>query len=117
MDLDSDSSKNHDSFFKEAMSHPEVARDFLQYFLPGSLLEKINLDSVKLESDSFVDAEFGKSQVDLLLSLKFNNEDGFVYILIEQQTKPDYLMAFRLLKYQTMIISKYLKKKPHTKNL
>ena len=32
--------KPHDVFFKKSMSHPEIARDFFESYLPKEILEK-----------------------------------------------------------------------------
>ncbi|WP_268746638.1 Rpn family recombination-promoting nuclease/putative transposase [Desulfonatronum thiodismutans] len=38
----------HDTFFREAMSHKEVAADFLTNYLPAKVLEHIRLDMLTI---------------------------------------------------------------------
>ncbi len=45
----------HDKFFREAMSHPEVARDFLAPYLPEDILKIVRLDTIKQEKNSYID--------------------------------------------------------------
>ena len=36
--------KKHDTFFRETMSHKEVAADFLANYLPAKVLKHVRLD-------------------------------------------------------------------------
>jgi len=44
----------HDELFKKVMSEPVAAREFLEHYLPVSFKNKIDLNSVKIEKESFV---------------------------------------------------------------
>ncbi len=50
----SEINKKHDTFFRETMSHKEVAADFLANYLPAKVLEHIRLDTLTITKDSFV---------------------------------------------------------------
>jgi predicted transposase/invertase (TIGR01784 family) len=39
----------HDAVFKKFLGHPDTARDFLDTYLPASLHELCDLDTLKLE--------------------------------------------------------------------
>lgn len=101
----------HDGVFKHAMSDLRIAKDFFQHYLPSSLQQQIDLNSLLLRKDSFVDAELKKSLTDLLYAVTFkaDNKDGFIYLLIEHQSSPDPLMPFRILKYLCKIIDQHTK--------
>ncbi len=45
----------HDALFKTFLTHPDTARDFMEIHLPKGLRELCDLDTLKLESASFVD--------------------------------------------------------------
>ncbi|WP_338112010.1 Rpn family recombination-promoting nuclease/putative transposase [Rickettsia asembonensis] len=62
-----------------------------------------------MEKDSFVDKTLKKSILDILFSVKFNSEDGYLFLLLEHQSKPDYYMAFRLFKYMLKIAEYHMK--------
>ena len=55
----------HDAFFRETMSHKEVAADFLANYLPPAVLHHIQLDSLTITKDSFVDKEHADHYTDL----------------------------------------------------
>ena len=103
----------HDELFKKVMSEPVAAREFLEHYLPVSFKNKIDLNSVKIEKESFVTEDLRKRLSDVVysVSLKQNidgknstdsatdnvdNDKAYVYVLIEHQSSSDYWIAFRL---------------------
>ena len=46
----------HDAVFKTFLHHPETARDFLDIHLPAELRMLCDLNSLQLESESFIEA-------------------------------------------------------------
>ncbi len=89
----------HDALFKQFLTHPETARDFLQQHLPPALLKTCDLSTLRLESGNFVEEDLRAYYSDVLYSLKTGKGDGYVYCLIEHQSSPDKHMAFRLIRY------------------
>ena len=100
----------HDKYFRTMLSNKDVARDFLAWHLPSFIKDKVDLNSVEPQKDSFVDDNFKKLETDILFSLNFNNESGYIYTLVEAQKKPDKLMPLRLLKYLIAIMEHHIKK-------
>ncbi|PHI32030.1 Rpn family recombination-promoting nuclease/putative transposase [Budvicia aquatica] len=98
----------HDSLFKQFLSHAETARDFLQIHLPHSLLEMCDLNSLKLESSSFIEPNMRAHVSDMLYSVKTTQGAGYVYCLIEHQSTPDKLMAFRLMRYSISAMQQHI---------
>ena len=98
----------HDAVFKAFLTHPETARDFLQLHLPSSLLRVCNLDTLKLESGSFIEDDLRACYSDVLYSLDTARGDGYVYCLIEHQSRPDKTMAFRLMRYAIAAMQRHL---------
>lgn len=62
----SEISHPHDKFFKETFSRVEVARDFLNNYLPPSAIEDLDLNTMELQPDSFVDQDLQTHFSDLL---------------------------------------------------
>ena len=87
----------HDAVFRQMLMHQAVAKDFLQLYLPAPFLAICELDSLQLVSGSFVEEDLRASYSDILYSLRTRHGPGYVYALIEHQSTPDKLMAFRLL--------------------
>ncbi|HGJ5917800.1 Rpn family recombination-promoting nuclease/putative transposase [Arsenophonus nasoniae] len=98
----------HDSLFKQFLSEKETAKDFFDVWLPDEIKSLCDLDSLKVESGSFIDSEMKTYQSDILYSVKTEKGKGYFYLLIEQQSTPDKLMAWRLMRYSMAAMQKHL---------
>ena len=98
----------HDAVFKTFLHHPETARDFLQIHLPASLCELCDFQTLKLETDSFIEEELRAYYSDVLWSVKTTDGDGYIYVVIEHQSTPNAHMAFRLMRYAVAAMQKHL---------
>ncbi|MDU4094651.1 MAG: Rpn family recombination-promoting nuclease/putative transposase [Pantoea sp.] len=98
----------HDAAFKQFLTHPDTARDFLQLHLPAELLRLCDLKTLKLESGSFVEENLRAYFSDVLYSLKTTIGEGYIHVLIEHQSTPDRHIAFRLLRYAVAAMQRHL---------
>ena len=85
----------HDAIFKHFMAHVDTARDFLDIYLPAPLRAICDLSSLKLEATSMVEKNLRSRISDILYSVKTQAGDGYIYTLIEHQSRPEKHMAFR----------------------
>jgi predicted transposase/invertase (TIGR01784 family) len=77
-------SNPHDRFFKDLFSRQETARDFLQSYLPPDLLQHLDLASLDIHKDSFVDPELQEHFSDILYKVALPaGREAFVYVLFE----------------------------------
>lgn len=110
----------HDELFKKVMSEPVAAREFLEHYLPASFKNKINLNSIKIEKESFVTEDLRKRFSDVVYSVSLNknnikdsttgsanNDKAYVYVLIEHQSSSDYWIAFRLWQYMLLLCKRH----------
>ncbi|MCX4084158.1 Rpn family recombination-promoting nuclease/putative transposase [Rickettsia hoogstraalii] len=113
----------HDELFKKVMSEPVAAREFLEHYLPVSLKNKINLNTIKIEKESFITEDLRKRFSDVVYSVylkndnikdsttdKVDNDKAYVYALIEHQSSSDYWMAFRLWQYMLLLCERHISK-------
>lgn len=100
----------HDALFRQFLGHTETARDFLRIHLPPALLAVCDLDTLQLESGSFVEEDLRPHYSDILYSLETRSGTGYIYSIIEHQSTPDPLMAWRLLKYSIAAMQRHLDK-------
>ncbi|WP_375329755.1 Rpn family recombination-promoting nuclease/putative transposase [Candidatus Tisiphia endosymbiont of Nemotelus uliginosus] len=107
----------HDEIFRKSMENPIVAKEFLATHLPKDVLALIDSTSLKLEKDSFIEPDLSKTISDVLFSVKFNDQDGYIFLLLEHQSTVDKMMAFRLFKYMINICDLYLTTNPKAKSL
>ncbi|KJW01728.1 transposase, YhgA-like family protein [Rickettsia endosymbiont of Ixodes pacificus] len=85
--------------------------------LPKEIQAMFLPHTLKMEKESFVEADLRHSISDILFSAKFNDDTGYFWILLEHQSTPDHFMAFRLFKYMTDIASRHLTLHPKSKYL
>jgi predicted transposase/invertase (TIGR01784 family) len=100
----------HDRLFKVTMTRPQVAQDFLATYLPDNIKSIVDLNTLQLQNETFIDDRLKGHLVDLLYSVNFADQDGYVYFLFEHLSTPDKLIAFRLLKYTLNIMDYHLYK-------
>lgn len=94
----------HNNFFHYALSHAQAARDLIQTHLPPSLVQILDLESLELQKDSFIDEDLRQSFSDLLYSVRFAEPDGEptegqVFLLFEHKSQSDPMTCFQLLRY------------------
>ena len=104
----STTSTPHDAVFKKIMSYPEMARDFLDIHLPIALREICDLQTLKLESTSFIEQDLRAYYSDVVWSLKTREGQGYIYCVIEHQSTAVQHMAFRLMRYATAAMQYHL---------
>ncbi|CQJ35009.1 transposase [Yersinia mollaretii] len=98
----------HDALFKQFLTHPETARDFLDVHLPPALRKACDLNTLRLESGSFIEEDLRAYYSDVLYSLKAGQGDGYIYALIEHQSSPDRHMGFRMMRYAIAAMQRHL---------
>ena len=94
----------HNNFFHYALSHAHAARDLIQTHLPPNLVQLLDLHSLELQKDSFIDEDLRQSFSDLLYSVQFAGAndpsiEGQVYLLFEHKSQSDPMTCFQLLRY------------------
>ncbi|EIK1793128.1 Rpn family recombination-promoting nuclease/putative transposase, partial [Salmonella enterica] len=71
----------------------------------------VNLDSLRLESGSYVDEQLKEQHSDILYSVKMaQGEQCLLYCVVEHQSTEDEMMAWRMTKYTIRAMSDHLNK-------
>lgn len=104
----------HDRMFRSLMSNKAVATEFFTKHLPIDIKKQVQLNSLKLQKNSYVGDNLRMQITDLLFSADFKGQDGYIYLLVEHQSKPEKLMPFRVLKYMIAIMEDHLKRTGET---
>ena len=95
----------HDRTFRSSMSIPEVSKEFFETHLSDDLKSWVLLDTLKYEPTSFVDDELKESICDLVYRVRTTTDnDLYLTILVEHQSKPLKDMSIKVLRYQLNII-------------
>ncbi|RLB44832.1 MAG: hypothetical protein DRJ42_31155 [Deltaproteobacteria bacterium] len=90
---------DHDTLFKRVFSVPRHAAGLIRAILPPAIVARMNLNKLELVPASFVDPELRHHHADLAFRVPINGKIAFIYFVVEHQSEPDALMAFRLLTY------------------
>lgn len=107
----SDVTNPHDKLFRETWSNLENARSFLQHYLPGHVLGLIDLESLEISKDSFVEKELSDYYSDMLYKVMLSGSPGFVYVLFEHKSYYDKYVHLQLLEYMVKIWRLHIKQK------
>ncbi len=100
----------HDKFFREVWSRQDIAVDFLANYLPEDVSKHLQLDTLEIQKDSFIEKHLKEHLSDLLYRVKLaDGVEGFVYMLFEHKSYPDHFVTVHLLRYMGAIWQQYLK--------
>lgn len=100
----------HDKLFKETFGSVEIARDFMNGYLPTSIRGIVDLNTLQAQKDSFINQELQEMFSDLLFKVDINNKEGYIYFLFEHKSYKDKLVIFQLLRYMVEIWESKIKK-------
>ena len=107
----------HDEFFTYVFTDRENVRDFLCTSLPEPVLRLLELETLRISKETFVDEDLKTFQTDILVETRLAGcaEPALIYVLIEHKSYPDRWTMLQLLKYMVKIWEN--KKKEHFKKL
>ena len=102
----------HDALFKRIMENDIAAKEFLSEYLPQEIKSIIDLNTIKVQRESYIEPNLTKRLSDIVYSVNTkDNKDAFIYVLSEHQSSVDHLMAFRLWKYTLLLAERHLEDK------
>ena len=95
----------HNNLFTFTLSHIPAARSLIETRFPAAVVEQLDLDSIVIESGSFIDPSLAEKFSDVLLSVKLkrsptgSHQRVLTYFLFEHKSEPDPLTVLQLLSY------------------
>ena len=92
---------SHDKIFRKALEDKNNAIKIINRILKE---DKVSMDEIEKYNSSYISSKLANSEADIVY--KIINQDMF--FLIEHQTKIDYSMPYRILKYELEIIESVL---------
>ncbi|MCA9539897.1 MAG: Rpn family recombination-promoting nuclease/putative transposase [Myxococcales bacterium] len=98
----------HDAFFKEVFRRPALAADLLRRVLPPELAAAIDFDGLEPVPAELIDDELRRNQADLLFRAHLHGREVLIFFLLEHQSRPDPMMAWRLLIYMVRIWQRWI---------
>ncbi|MFT7880916.1 MAG: Rpn family recombination-promoting nuclease/putative transposase [Sulfurimonas sp.] len=100
----------HDKVFRETYSNKENARSLLANNLPDRVLRLVDLDSLEISKDSFIEKDLADYYSDILYQVMFKDgSQGFIYVLFEHKSYYEKFVHLQLLEYIVKIWRLYIK--------
>ncbi len=100
----------HDKLFREIWSNLEAARSFLTHYLPEKVMGLIDLNTLEISKDSFVEKDLKEYFSDILYMINFAGEPGYIYLLFEHKSREEKWIHLQLMRYLLSIWELDLKK-------
>ena len=94
----------NDKFFKAVFGRLAVANAFLKSRLKKPILAMIKLHTLTLQKSSFVSKELEARHSDVVYRVDTKTGPGYVYFLLEQQSRIDRRMPLRIMEYMVAIM-------------
>ncbi len=116
-DNDIDINNPHDKLFRETWTDVENVRSFLVHYLPRDVLALMDLGSLSICKDSFIEKELKDYYSDMLYQVNLAGSRGYVYILFEHKSYVEGYVHLQLLEYMLKIWRLYLKQQDKDKPL
>ncbi len=98
----------HDALFRSVFGDPEHAGSELRSVVPPELIGHLDLDRLVRQDGTFIDDALRHRHTDVLFATTVRGRDAYLYVLLEHQSTPDPLMAFRMAGYQHRIWERHL---------
>ncbi|MEZ4725595.1 MAG: Rpn family recombination-promoting nuclease/putative transposase [Caldilineaceae bacterium] len=90
----------HDAFFKQYLSHPQVATDFLRHHLPATVVQQVDLAHLHLIKGTFIDERLRSHFSDLIYRTQTKGQTPLALaLLFEHKSYPDEWVDFQVLRY------------------
>ena len=100
----------HDKLFRKTYGDKENARSFLTNYLPAQVLKLVDLSTLEISKDSFIEKELADYYSDLLYRVMLKDGSaGFIYLLFEHKSYYDKYVHLQLLEYMVKIWRLYIK--------
>ena len=82
------------------MSQLPNAKSFLESYLPKSIVEQLDIESLTIEKDSFISKDLEEYYSDMIYRVPLKKGGtGYVYVLLEHKSYQDSWVAMQLLEY------------------
>ncbi len=115
-----DPTNPHDRFFRSSMQNAVIAQQFFQHYLPKRLRNSLDFAAMELENSTYIDDSLQETISDLVFSCPYDDDitesncdilEAKIILLVEHQSSPDRLMAFRVFHYLFNMLHSQLKQR------
>jgi predicted transposase YdaD len=97
----------HDKVFKKTYSDRENACSFLTHYLPDKVLKLVDLNTLEISKDSFIEKDLADYYSDILYKVDLTDGSrGFIYVLFEHKSYHDRFVHLQIKEIAEQAISK-----------
>ena len=91
----------HDRFARAVWSQTEVAVSFFTHYLPTEVVERLDLTTLEVSQESFIDEDLRAHHTDLLYRVRLadNGPAALIYLLLEHKSAPEFWVGLQLFRY------------------
>ncbi len=89
----------YDLGYKELFSHAKLVEELIVSFVPLDFVKQMDFSTLERIDKSFVTRSAQRRESDLIWKVNYCGSEAYIYLLIEFQSKNDYWMAMRILRY------------------
>lgn len=94
-----------------------MVRGFIAEYLPETIRDRMDLNTLEIVKDSYVDKELAEHFSDILYKISIDGKPGFVYLLLEHKSYINKLLPFQVLRNMVKIWEQFLKQNKRAKRL
>ncbi|OJW68396.1 MAG: hypothetical protein BGO68_05575 [Candidatus Amoebophilus sp. 36-38] len=106
----------HDTFLRRSLTKLEVAEDMLKSCISTDLAQGIDWSTLELTNKSFSKKELQQIHGDIIYRCKLKGKKAYMYLVLEHQSQPDRLLAFRMLVYDVYLMEQHWEQLKKEKN-
>jgi len=107
----------HDALFRATLAKPENAIAELRRVLPPALVARIDFATLEMRPSRFVDPKLEGRESDLLFAVNLDSSETLIYVLVEHQSRVDWTMPIRLLRYMASVWERYVEERPSVRKV
>lgn len=100
---------SHDTSYKLLFSCPEMMRDLLKGYVPGTWLEHADFSTLTQVGASYVSESGQDRHDDMVWRIDIGGRWLWVYVIVEFQSTPDQWMAVRVMQYVGLLAGQLVK--------
>jgi predicted transposase/invertase (TIGR01784 family) len=93
----------HDYGYKRLFSNVTIFRQLLESFIHEPWVKELDFSTAETVEHSFVSEAYQETESDLIYKLKRNEEDVYIYVLLEFQSTVQRFIGVRILNYITSL--------------
>ena len=101
----------HDKFFKDMLSDIDNAKSFFKDYLPPDILKAIDLNTLRICKDSFIEKDLKEFFSDILYEVSITDKKNYLYLLFEHKSGLEKQIHLQLLQYMIKIWRLHIKQK------